>query len=76
MGVVVIGVPAAVKTASNAPVLVGIPLSDQELQAVSPLAEIHERVPGLLGRPGGGWARGDVGQVDTGLRWCSMTNST
>ena len=44
--------------------VLGIPVSDQELQAVSPVAEVHERVSGLLDRPRGGRVGGDSGQVD------------
>ena len=44
--------------------VLGIPVSDQELQAVGPLTGVHEDVPGLLDRPGGGGMGGDAGQVD------------
>jgi hypothetical protein len=63
-GVVMIRGPAAVKTASNASVLLGIAVRDQELQAAGLFAGVHERVPGLLDRPGGGRVGGDAGQVD------------
>jgi hypothetical protein len=63
-GVVMIRMPVAVKTASNASVYLASPVSDQELQAFGPLAEVHERVPGLLCRPCGGRVGGDAGQVD------------
>ena len=43
--------------------VLGISVSDQELQAVGALAEVHERVPGLLDCPGGGRVGGDAGQV-------------
>jgi len=44
--------------------VLGIAVSDQELQAAGLFAEVHERVPGLLDRPGGGRVGGDAGQVD------------
>src|ERR1035438_959741 len=44
--------------------VLGISVSDQELQTVGALAEVHERVPGLLYCPGGGRVGGDAGQVD------------
>jgi hypothetical protein len=47
--------------------VLGISVSDQELQAVGPLAEVHEDVPGLLDRPCGGGVGGDAGQVDTAM---------
>ncbi len=43
--------------------VLGIAVPDQEPQAVSPLTEVHERVPGLLHCPGGGRVGGDAGQV-------------
>jgi len=45
--------------------VLGISVPDQELQAVGALAEIHERVPGLLRGPDGGGVGGDAGQVHT-----------
>ena len=39
----------------------GVPVSDQELQAVGAPAEVQERVPGLLDRPCGGGVGGDAG---------------
>jgi hypothetical protein len=42
----------------------GIPVSDQELQAAGPLGLIHEHVPGLLDRPGGGGEGSDARDVD------------
>ncbi len=45
----------------------GIPVSDQELQAVGPLTEVHEDVPGLLDRPCGGRVGGDTGQVNAAM---------
>jgi hypothetical protein len=47
--------------------VLGIPVSDQELQAVGPLAEVHERVPGLLHGPRGGRVSGDAGQVNAAM---------
>jgi hypothetical protein len=44
--------------------VLGIAVPDQELQAAGLFAEVHERVPGLLDRPGGGRVGGDAGQVD------------
>ena len=44
--------------------VLGIAVPDQELQAAGVFAEVHERVPGLLDRPGGGRVGGDTGQVD------------
>jgi hypothetical protein len=44
--------------------VLGIAVPDQELQAAGLFAEVHERVPGLLDRPGGGRVSGDAGQVD------------
>ena len=44
--------------------VLGIPVSDQELQAAGPLGLIHEHVPGLLECPGGGGMGSDAGQVD------------
>jgi hypothetical protein len=44
--------------------VLGISVSDQELQAVGPLTGVHEDVPGLLDRPRGGGMGGDAGQVD------------
>src|ERR1019366_9957749 len=43
--------------------VLGIPVPDQELQAAGPLAGGHERVPGVLDRPGGGRVGGDAGQM-------------
>src|ERR1022692_196014 len=45
--------PVAVKQRQTRRCL-ATPVSDQEFQAVGPLAKVHERVPGLLHRPGGG----------------------
>ena len=45
----------------------GIPVSDQELQIVGALTEVHQRVPGLLCRPCGGGVGGDAGQVDAAI---------
>ena len=45
----------------------GIPVSDQELQIVGALTEVHQRVPGLLYRPCGGGVGGDAGQVDAAI---------
>jgi hypothetical protein len=47
--------------------VLGVPVSDQELQAVGSLAEVHEGVPGLLCRPGGGRVGSDAGQVDAAV---------
>jgi hypothetical protein len=47
--------------------VLGIPVSDQELQVAGPLAEVHERVPDLLYRPCGGRAGGDAGQADAAI---------
>jgi hypothetical protein len=47
--------------------VLGVPVSDQELQAASPLTEVHEDVPGLPDRPGGGRVGGDAGQVDAAI---------
>src|SRR6266702_4574311 len=41
-----------------------IPVSDQELQAVSPLPQVHDDVPGLLYCPCGGRAGSDAGEVN------------
>ena len=43
--------------------VLSIPVPDQELQAAGALAEVHDGVPGLLHRPGGGRVGGDAGQV-------------
>jgi len=47
--------------------VLGIPVSDQEFQSAGPLAEVHEDVPGLLDRPGGGGVGGDAGQVNAAI---------
>ena len=47
--------------------VLGVPVSDQELQAVGPLTKVHERVPGLLYRPGGGRVGGDACQADAAM---------
>jgi hypothetical protein len=44
--------------------VLGVPVCDQELQAAGPLGLIYERVPGLLGCPGGGGVGSDAGEVD------------
>src|ERR1017187_368907 len=55
--------------------VLGIPVSDQELQAAGALGEVHERVAGLLDRPGGGgWAVTPA--RCTRRLWCSMRNRT
>jgi hypothetical protein len=41
----------------------GIPVSDQELQAVNVILEVHEQVAGLLGHPRASRMGGDPGQV-------------
>ena len=45
----------------------GIPVSDQELQAVGALGEVHECVPGLLYRPCGGGVVSDASQVNAAI---------
>ena len=62
IGVLIIVMPATVKTASNAPVYVAS-RSLIKPQAVGSFTEVHERVPGLLHCPGGGRVGGDAGQV-------------
>lgn len=47
--------------------VLGVPVSDQELQAAGPLTEVQEDVPGLLDRPGGGRVGGDAGQADAAI---------
>ena len=47
--------------------VLSISVPDQELQAVGPLPEVHEDVPGLLDRPCGGRAGGDAGQVNAAI---------
>jgi len=47
--------------------VLGVPVSDQELQAVGPLSDVHEDVPGLLDRPCGGGVGGDAGQVNAAI---------
>jgi len=47
--------------------VLGIPVSDQELQAAGPLGLIHERVPGLLDCLSGGGVGSDAGQVDAAV---------
>ena len=74
-GVLIIRMPAAVKTASNAAVY----LASRSLikpQAVGSFTEVHERVPGLLHCPGGGRVGGDAGQEDKPEVWVTRLMGT
>ena len=42
----------------------GIPVPDQELEAISLALEVHQQVTGLLGHPLAGGVGGYPGQVD------------
>ena len=42
---------------------VAVPVADQEPESVRALAEVHEKVAGLLGGPGAGGMGGDPGDV-------------
>src|ERR1039457_7156951 len=62
-GVLIIRRPAAVKTASNPSVYLASRSLIRNVRPPVRLAEVHERVPGLLDCPGGGGMGGDAGQV-------------
>ena len=47
--------------------VLGVPVPDQELQALGSLPEMHQHVPGLLHHPGGGGMSGNPGQVDAAV---------
>ena len=66
-GVVMIGMPGRGEDGVERVGVFGVPVSDQELQAVGALAEVHERVPGLLDRRCGGGVGGDAGQVHAAI---------
>ena len=55
--------PCAAKTASNAAVNLAVPVAEQEHEPARPLAEVHQQVPGLLGRPGPVRVGGDAQDV-------------
>jgi hypothetical protein len=55
--------PIAVNTASNAALNLGVPVPDQELQALRLTVEVHQQVAGLLGHPRACGVGGDPGQV-------------
>jgi hypothetical protein len=66
-GVVMIRMPTAVKTASNAAVYLASRSLIRNFRAVSPLAEVHKDVPGLLYRPCSGGVGGDASQVNAAI---------
>ena len=51
VGVRTIRTPSAVKTASNAPDELRIPIPDQERELGGPIAQIHHQLAGLLRHP-------------------------
>ena len=55
--------PCAVKTASNEPVKLRVPVTDQEPELASPFAEVQHQVPRLLGHPLPGRMRRGTKQV-------------
>jgi len=61
-GRLIIRMPVAVKTVSNASVL-AIPVPDQEFQTVGPLAKVHERFPARCTVQAAGWAQPNEDQV-------------
>src|SRR5215813_6968652 len=52
-----------------------VPITDQELEAASPLAEVHEQVSGLLGCPRAR-RRAVTPRMCTARVWISITNKT
>ncbi|MEV4360937.1 hypothetical protein [Nonomuraea sp. NPDC049625] len=46
----------------------GISIADEEAEGAEPLAEVHEQVSGLLGRPSAGRVRGHARDVHTPRR--------
>ena len=66
-GVAMTRMPAATKTASNAPVYLASRSLIKNFKPSGPLTKVHERVPGLLYRPGGGRVGSDACQVNAAM---------
>src|SRR3954466_10951637 len=63
-GVLIVSIPAAANTASNAAANLAVAIADEEPELAGTLVEVHQQVPGSLGHPRPGGMGGDTGQVD------------
>jgi hypothetical protein len=60
----IVSIPAAANTASNAAANLAVAIADEEPELAGTLVEVHQQVPGSLGHPRPGGMGGDTGQVD------------